>query len=60
MQGSTSPVLEIRGLTVSYNGVSALEDVEFSVQAGDHVAVVGPNGSGKTTLFKAMVGLMWS
>ncbi len=58
MKGSTSPILEIRGLTVSYNGVSALEDVGFSVQAGEHVAIVGPNGSGKTTLFKAMVGLI--
>ncbi len=52
------PVLQVRSLTVSYNGSHALEEVSFEVQAGERVAVVGPNGAGKSTLFKALVGLI--
>ena len=53
-----TPVLDVYDLTVSYNGSHALEQVSFSVQAGERVAIVGPNGAGKSTLFKAMVGLL--
>lgn len=52
------PVLEVKNLSVAYNGSPALNDVSFRVQKGDRVAVVGPNGAGKSTLFKAMVGLV--
>ncbi|MGD8623600.1 MAG: metal ABC transporter ATP-binding protein [Anaerolineae bacterium] len=52
------PVLEIHDLTVSYNGRAALEEISFSVQPGQRVAIVGPNGAGKSTLFKAVVGLL--
>jgi len=51
-------VLQVRDLTVSYNGGLALEDVSFDVQVGERVAIVGPNGAGKSTLFKALVGLL--
>jgi ABC-type Mn2+/Zn2+ transport system ATPase subunit len=52
------PILEVRDLTVSYDGRPALEDVSFGVEEGERVAVVGPNGAGKSTLFKALVGLL--
>jgi manganese/iron transport system ATP-binding protein len=51
-------VLEVRDLTVGYDGVAALEGVTFGVRAGERVAVVGPNGAGKSTLFKALVGML--
>jgi ABC-type Mn2+/Zn2+ transport system ATPase subunit len=51
-------VLEVRNLSISYNGTRALDDVSLSVAAGQRVAIVGPNGAGKTTLFRAMVGLI--
>jgi manganese/iron transport system ATP-binding protein len=52
------PILEVDNLTVKYNEKVALEDVSFSVQVGERVAIVGPNGAGKSTLFKALVGLL--
>ena len=53
-----SPVLEVHRVTVRYNGVTALEEITFSLQKGDFVALVGPNGAGKSTLFKAIAGLI--
>jgi ABC-type Mn2+/Zn2+ transport system ATPase subunit len=50
--------LELEGVTVAYNGRTALEDVTLHVSHGAQVAVVGPNGAGKSTLFKALVGLL--
>jgi zinc transport system ATP-binding protein len=43
---------------MSYGGVHALEDVTFSIEAGDFVGIIGPNGSGKTTLLKLILGLL--
>ncbi|HEV8536339.1 MAG TPA: ABC transporter ATP-binding protein [Candidatus Limnocylindria bacterium] len=52
-------MLECRELTFRYpNGVSALNGVDFAVQPGESVAVVGQNGSGKTTLIKHFNGLL--
>jgi manganese/iron transport system ATP-binding protein len=53
-----TPILDVRGLTVRYGERAALEDVSFSLNVGDRVAVVGPNGAGKSTLFKTVAGLM--
>lgn len=51
-------VLDIRDLTFRYNGADVLEDLRFSVKAGDYVGLVGPNGSGKTTLIRLLLGLL--
>ncbi len=50
------PALELRGITKNYGHVSALSGVDFSVAAGEIVALVGDNGAGKSTLVKAMAG----
>jgi ABC-type Mn2+/Zn2+ transport system ATPase subunit len=50
--------LQVEHVSVSYNGRRVLEDITFSVQAGERVAVVGPNGAGKSTLFRAILGLV--
>jgi len=54
----TSPVLEVRDLTVLYDADAGIEHVSFTVQAGESVAVIGPNGAGKSTLMKAIMGLL--
>ena len=50
--------LEIEGLTVGYDGTTILRDVEFTVETGEVVGVMGKNGVGKTTLLKSVMGLL--
>ncbi len=49
-------MLRISGLSVSYGGLHALEDVSLDVNEGEFVTIVGPNGAGKSTLLKAISG----
>jgi ribose transport system ATP-binding protein len=50
-------VLEIRGLTKTFPGVTALEDVSLSAEAGEIHGLVGENGAGKSTLVKILAGV---
>jgi len=52
------PILELRDVTVRYDGRIALDRISFHLHAGERVAVVGPNGAGKSTLFKAVAGVL--
>jgi branched-chain amino acid transport system ATP-binding protein len=51
-----SPLLEVTGLTRRFGGVTAVEDVGCTVEAGSARAVIGPNGAGKTTLLDLITG----
>lgn len=51
-------VVEIENLTVDYQGILALDKVNFSVESKDFLGIIGPNGAGKTTLFSCMLGLL--
>jgi branched-chain amino acid transport system ATP-binding protein len=50
-------MLEIRGISVAYDGVTAVRNLSLSVADGAIVALIGSNGAGKTTTMKAIIGL---
>jgi branched-chain amino acid transport system ATP-binding protein len=51
-------LLEVRGLVKRFLGVTAVDQVDLTVEAGELVSLIGPNGSGKTTLFNCVTGYL--
>lgn len=51
------PVLELRKVSKSFGGITAVRDVSLSVEQGAILGLIGPNGAGKTTLFNLVTGI---
>jgi len=50
------PAIEVIGLTLTFGGLNAVDDLSFSVAPGSIKGIIGTNGAGKTTLFNAISG----
>jgi branched-chain amino acid transport system ATP-binding protein len=50
-------VLELKGLTVKFGGLTAVSELDLTVNEGEIMAIIGPNGAGKTTVFNAITGI---
>ena len=51
-------LLNVENLTVGYKGIPVTENINFSLEAGDYLCIVGENGSGKSTLLKTLLSLI--
>jgi ABC-type branched-subunit amino acid transport system ATPase component len=51
------PLLQTEKLTIQFGGLAAVNEVDFYVNAGEVVGMIGPNGSGKTTFFNLLTGI---
>ena len=47
-----TPILQVKGVTKRFGGLTAVNDISFDVEEGEILSVIGPNGAGKSTLFK--------
>jgi len=52
------PLLQVAGLSRSFGGLRAVNDVTFEVKSGEILGIIGPNGAGKTTLFNLLNGVL--
>src|SRR5690606_8616257 len=56
--GATGTVLDVRGVTKRFKDVAAVDDLSFTVQAGEVLGFLGPNGAGKSTTVGMILGLI--
>ena len=58
MSATAEPVIEVRGLVKRYGELTAVDNVDLTVNSGDVYGYLGPNGAGKTTSLRMMLGLI--
>lgn len=53
-----TPAIEVENVSLTYETSVILDQISFTIQQGEYVALIGPNGAGKTTLLKIILGLL--
>jgi branched-chain amino acid transport system permease protein len=53
-----APLLEVRKIRKAFGGLVAVNDISFTIRAGDIVGLIGPNGAGKSTTFNLVSGVL--
>ena len=53
-----TPILEVKNLSISYGGIQAIRNINFSVLEGEKISLIGANGAGKSTTLKGICGLI--
>ena len=56
----TAPILQVRGLHAGYGSIRVLHGIDFDVEDGEIIALLGANGAGKTTTLRALSGMISS
>ena len=51
-------LLEVKNLEVAYGGIQAVKGINFHIDQGEMVTLIGANGAGKTTTLKTLVGML--
>ena len=54
----SEPLLSVKRLKVSYGGIHAVKGIDFTVNSGEQVTLIGANGAGKTSSLRALTGLL--
>ena len=57
MNAAAAGLLELRGVSMAFGGLSVIDTLDLDVREGEIVSVIGPNGAGKTTLFNLVTGI---
>ncbi|AVQ47184.1 ABC transporter ATP-binding protein [Clostridium botulinum] len=50
-------ILEVKDLNINFGGITAVDNLNFSVKKGEILGIIGPNGAGKTTLYNTITGI---
>ena len=53
------PIIETKDVSINFNGLIAVDKVNFNMQSGEAIGIIGPNGAGKTTFFNLLTGLFF-
>ena len=53
------PIIETIDVSINFNGLIAVDKVNFNMQSGEAIGIIGPNGAGKTTFFNLLTGLFF-